>query len=231
MRALFRAWFRAAHLYQRVVDRRSPAREQLVHRFAPGRTFADLGCMWRIDGAIAFLAEQSGALEVTGLDTMAPTERFQERIARGSKVRFVRGDLHHANVAAEVGSHDVVWCWGLLYHSPNPMLVLERLRTITRELLILGTETIPSVPGLSQACVFFPGLSDLDREVHAAARRSRPALGVTSPFDPAQYYGNWWWGISSGALAGMLEAAGFRVLEMRGGPFHRLALAAPVSSR
>lgn len=183
--------------------------------------------MWRIDGAIAFLAEESGARGVTGLDTMAPTEPFQERIAAGSQVRFVRGDLHDSDVAAQVGPHDVVWCWGLLYHSPHPMLILERLRTITRELLILGTETMPQVPGLSQACVFFPELSDSNRRLHAAARRGRPALGLTSPFDPGQRYGNWWWGISSSALAAMLRAAGFRVLEMRGGPLHRIALAAP----
>jgi hypothetical protein len=227
VRALYRTWFRGAELYQRAVERKSPPREDLVRRFAPGRTFADLGCMWRIDGAIAFLAEESGASEVTGLDTMAPTAPFQERLARGSQVRFVRGDLHDPDVAAQVGPHDVVWCWGLLYHSPHPMLILEHLRTITRELLILGTETMPQVPGLSQACVFFPELSDPDRRVHAAARRDRPALGLTSSFDPGQRYGNWWWGISSSALAAMLRAAGFQVLEMRGGPLHRIAVAAP----
>jgi len=230
VRALLRAWSLGARAYQRGVDRRTPPREELVRRFAPGRTFADIGCMWQVEGAIAFLAEQSGARAVTGLDYMDPTDRFQEQIAGGSKVRFVQGDLHDPETVAEVGPHDVVWCWGVLYHSPHPMLILERLRSITREFLILGTATLPPVPGLSQACLFFPGLSDRDRNAHAAAwpgRRGR--FGLSTPFVPSYNYGNWWWGITPSALAAMLEAAGFSVLEQSGGPLRQTAVAMPVA--
>jgi hypothetical protein len=187
--------------------------------------------MWQVEGAIAFLAEQSGASAVTGLDYMAPTDRFEAQIARGSKVRFVQGDLHDAETVAEVGPHDVVWCWGVLYHSPYPMLILERLRTITREFLILGTATLPPMPGLSQACVFYPGLSDRDRRAHAVAWPGRQGrFGLTTPFVPSYDYGNWWWGITSSALAAMLEAAGFSVLELHGGPLRQTALATPVAA-
>lgn len=186
--------------------------------------------MWQVEGAIAFLAEESGAPAVTGLDYMAPTRSFQEQIARGSKVRFVHGDLHDPETVAAVGPHDVVWCWGVLYHSPNPMLTLERLRAMTREFLILGTATLPPVPGLSQACVFFPGLSDRDRTAHAAAwPGSRGRFGLSTPFVPEYNYGNWWWGITPSALAAMFEAAGFSVLEMHGGPLRQTVVAKPVA--
>ncbi len=58
-------------------------------------------------------------------------------------MRFVRGDLHDPATVAEVGPHEVVWCSGVLYHAPNPVLTLQRLRELTTELLILQTMTLP----------------------------------------------------------------------------------------
>jgi hypothetical protein len=210
------AWFTAARLRRRVAPRPQP-REELVQRFAPGRSFADIGCMWGVDGAIAFLAEESGASSVTGVDVMPATPAFEaERELRGSQVRFLRGDLHDRELMSRVGPHDVVWCAGVIYHAPHPLLTLERLHAITTDTLILASETIPEVPGVRQACVFLPELPDRDRRAHAAARPHRRALGVSEPFDRQQSYGAWWWGLSASALRGMLAASGFRVLEQHG---------------
>src|SRR4051794_19232562 len=119
-------------------SRRRPPREELISRFAGGRSFLDVGCMWSVHGALCFFAEEAGATEVTGLDVMAATPEFEaERERRGSGVRFVQGDVHDAGV---VEPHDVVWCSGVLYHVPNPLLTLERLRALTRETLLLATE-------------------------------------------------------------------------------------------
>jgi hypothetical protein len=217
----------AARLRRRLALRRAP-RSQLVDRYAPGHTFADIGCMWSVNGEIAFLAEQRGATAVTALDVMAATPQFTaEHARRGSAVRFVHGDLHDVRTIAEVGPHEVVWCAGVLYHSPSPMLTLERLRAVTREVLILSTETIPEVPGLAQACIFYPGLADRDRLVHASAR-PHGALGVSTPFERSQSYGAWWWGLSSSAVRGMLHAAGFEVLEEHRDPLHATFVARPV---
>ena len=192
---------------------------------APSPTSAACGTS---NGALAFAAEESGAAAVTGLDVMAPTPEYEaEHARRGSAVRFVRGDLHDPATIAAVGPHQVVWCSGVLYHAPNPLLTLERLRSITAELLILATETIPEVPGLAQACVFYPGLGPEDRAAHAAARPGAPALGVTTPFTREQSFGAWWWGISASALRGMLIASGFELLHEYGGPLHRTVLARP----
>jgi hypothetical protein len=228
VRALATTWIRGARLRQRLAPRSAP-REELIRRHVPGRTFADIGCMWNVNGALAFAAEQSGASAVTGLDVMAPTREYAaEHARRDSAVRFVRGDLHDPATIAEVGPHQIVWCSGVLYHAPNPLLTLERLRSITDELLILATETIPEVPGLAQACVFYPGLGPDDRAAHAAARPGAPALGVTTPFQRDQSFGAWWWGISASALRGMLAASGFETLHEYGGPLHRTVLARPV---
>jgi hypothetical protein len=185
--------------------------------------------MWRVHGRIAFLAEESGAAAVSALDVMPPTAEYdREHRRRGSRVRFVHGDLHDPEAVAALGAHQVVWCSGVLYHSPNPLLALSHLRSITSELLILSTETIPELPGIAQACVFFPGLPERDRRLHAAARGGGRALAIDTPFDPAQAYGAWWWGFSRSAVRGMLHASGFRIVEQRGGPLHVTIVAVPV---
>jgi hypothetical protein len=225
---LARTWILASRARRRLRPPSAP-RAGLVERYAPGRTFADIGCMWRVNGELAFLAEAAGATAVTGLDVMEPTpEYLAEHQRRGSSVRFVHGDIHDPAAAEEVGPHDVVWCGGVLYHAPNPLLTLQRLRGITRELLLLATETIPEVPGLAQACVFFPGLPDPDRRAQASARPGSTAEGLTTRFDPAQSYGAWWWGISRSALRGMLLASGFELVEQFGDGLHATVVARPV---
>jgi hypothetical protein len=200
-------------------------RDELVRRHAPGRSWLDVGCMWGVHGRLSFLAEEAGASGVTGVDVMAATPEFQaERARRHSAVRFVCGDLHDSGTLAEAGEHDVVWCTGVLYHAPHPLLTLERLRSVCRETLILGTEALP--PGLPSLCVFYPGLGPLGRRVMSRLVSGR-AIGVTEPFDPAAGYGNWIWGISPRALRGMLRATGFDVLEEHGTATYRLVVARP----
>jgi len=228
---LARTWIASARA-RRVLGRRHGPREELVRRFARDRTFADIGCMWGVDGAIAFLAEEAGATAVTAVDLMPASAKFEaERKRRSSKVRFIQGDLHDEKVIGVVGRHDLVWCSGVLYHAPNPLLTLARLHEITGELLILATETIPEVPGLAQACVFLPGLASEDRELHASARPGVSAAGLSNAFEPSQAYGTWWWGLSRSAVRGMLHASGFETLEEHGGPLHATFLVRPVDRR
>ena len=181
-------------------------REELVAHHAAGRSFADIGAMWQVEGAIAFAALAAGATSVTAMDLIAPTPRIE-----ASPIRFVQGDLHDAAVMADVGEHDVVWCSGVLYHAPHPLLTLERLRAITREKLLLATEVLP-LPGRFAA--FAPA-----RWMHP----SRPA-----PLDPARRYGNWFWLPTPATVRSMLHATGFTVAEeRRTGAFHRTVVAIP----
>lgn len=215
---LARAWIAAARLARRPGAGRP--REALVARLAAGRSFADIGCMWGVDGAIAFAAEAAGAAPVTGLDLMGPTAGYlAEHERRASRVRFVQGDLHDPAVLEQVGSHDVVWCSGVIYHAPHPLLTLQRLGAIVVETLILSSETLPEVPGLPQACVFLPGL-DARHRAALAGGRSGTLWGLTSPFDPQRGYGNWYWGLTRSALRAMVAVAGLEVVEEHGGPMH-----------
>jgi hypothetical protein len=181
-------------------------REQLVAHHAARRSFADIGAMWQVEGAIAIAAKQAGATRVTAMDLMPPTPALEEH-----GIRFVQGDLHDPQVMDDVGQHDVVWCSGVLYHAPHPLLTLERLRRITGQTLILATEVLP-LPGPFAA--FAPA-----RWMHP----SRPAA-----LDPAKHYGNWYWLPTPAAARAMLEATGFRVTQtIRRGAFHRTFIAIP----
>ena len=172
---------------------KTPPREELVARFAPGRSFLDVGAMWSVDGAIAFAARDAGATKVTALDIMGPTPAFE---ANQGDVRFVQGDLHDPRTVEEAGVHDVVWCSGVIYHAPHPVLTLQRLRELTGETLLLATETIR---GRGRTAIFAPDPSE------------HPALDA--PLDPDGGYRGWWWGLSPGAVVAMAEATGFTVEE------------------
>lgn len=198
----------SVRLRQRL-SRGAPPREELVARHVRGRTFADIGCMWSVDGAIAFAAEAAGASAVTGVDVMPESDAWRaEHARRESRVRFVRGDLHDPQTVEAVGVHDVVWCSGVLYHAPHPLLTLERLRAMTGRTLVLATETLPLK---GNRCEFAP------------APGAHPTH--TEPFDPARGYVNWFWGISPGALRAMVQATGFRVDEEHRTAFHTTVVA------
>lgn len=188
-----------------------PPREALIARHAPGASFADVGCMWQVHGGLCFAAEDAGASHVTGLDVMAPSRRFEaEHARRQSRVRFVQGDLHDDRVIAP---HDVIWCSGVIYHAPHPVLTLQRLAAITTRTLLLASETVPEVPGLRRATIFAP------------TRGHHP--NAPPRFDPAQGYGAWWWGITPSALRAMTQAAGFSIREEHRAPFHTTLVAVP----
>lgn len=170
--------------------------------------------MWQVDGALAFHAETAGATRVTGVDLMAPTEAFEaEHARRGSAVRFVRGDLHDEATIEAVGPHDVVWCSGVVYHAPHPVLTLQRLRSITGEVLVVASETLRERRPRRSA-------------VFAPAPGSHPAH--TQALDPLAGYAGWWWGLTPSALRAIAEAAGFRAIEEHRTRWHTTLVLHPI---
>ena len=193
---------------------KEPPREGLIAEHVRGRSFLDVGCMWSVDGALCFAAQDAGASAVTGVDVMAASPAFEaERERRGSPVRFVQGDLHDPALAVE--PHDVVWCSGVLYHAPHPLLTLERLRALTNAggTLLLATETIKEVRRHPRAVVFAP------------APGSHPAH--TEPFAPERGYVNWYWGLTPSAVVALVEAAGFAVTEQFRTEWHLTVVGTP----
>jgi 2-polyprenyl-3-methyl-5-hydroxy-6-metoxy-1,4-benzoquinol methylase len=237
-----RAWMTLGRL-QRRIGKPAPEtcerdRREWIASNAPGRSFADVGGLFHYHGEIALLAEQAGASPVTLFDAgdVNLTEFPKKAAARNSSVRFVQGDLEDPVSVREIGPHDIVWCTGVIYHSPNPVVQLLHLRQITRELLYLGSHTIPEVPGIEQACVYYPYVSDASRAAYAQAiYRSEEMVGIGVPFDERPMFGhaNFWWGITPSALRAMLRTARFEVVEerrTRESPFGTELVARPIDS-
>ena len=175
--------------------------------------------MWNVYGEIAFRAEAAGATRAVVVDGMDPLEEFQAKHREnGSKVVYVQGDLHDRVIVERLGHFDVVWCSGVIYHSPNPYLQLEHLRRLCAPggTLMLGSRVIPEIPGFEQACLWYPGVSAETQSELAALHGGFGAsglLGPCAPLDerPGMGYANTWWGITVSALVGMLGAARFAV--------------------
>lgn len=157
-----------------------------------GQTVLDIGA-W--DGFFSFEAERRGAARVVASDyyswhgdgwgTKAGFELA--RAALGSRVQDL--DIDVMDLSPErAGTFDVVLFLGVLYHLPHPLLALERVASVTRQLLIV--ETVIDMVGVRRpAMAFYP-----ERELNN---------------DPTN-----WWAPNPPAMEGMLRTVGFRKVRM-----------------
>lgn len=234
MLTIGRVWSKAVRVRQQRRERRNPAEDwdagrwRWVKENVPGKSFADIGGMFKLVGDMSFYAEEMGATSVTMFDVGDPDLPCEghldwgifadKREARGSKVRYVQGDIEDPASPERIGVHDIVFYSGVLYHTPNPMLHLLQLRQITGELLYLSTLTIPEIPGFPQACIFYPYLSDQARLPYSAGYSwAGDLLGIGTPVDerPMYGFGNCFYGITRSALFAMLRTARFEVVHER----------------
>jgi hypothetical protein len=204
---------------------------EYIREHAPGRSFVDIGCMWGVNGEHAFVAEEAGASIVKGVDVFGPTPEFEaKKRARDSAVEFILGDAARPETIARVGVVDVVFCAGVLYHHPSPFDLLVALRRMCRRTLILRTSTIPEIKGLGNAAVYFPMLEDKDRRLwHLRRLGVDRQVGITDGFEPEEGYGNWFWGLTPGCAASLLETAGFRVDHRATEAFAQTFICSPVA--
>lgn len=193
----------------------------LVARYAPGKSFADIGAIWGVNGEYAFAAERAGATSVAAVDVFGPTPEFERTKAeRDSSVQFVLADVAARESVALIGERDVVLCAGVLYHHPSPFEVLAGLRRITAETLLFRSSTIPEMRSPKGMAVFWPLLSARERRRWNLSALGVPGqLGISTPFDWSAGYGNWFWGLTPTALVSLLALAGFDVEQAYAEPF------------
>jgi tRNA (mo5U34)-methyltransferase len=127
-----------------------------------GKSVLDIGA-W--DGYFSFELERRGAARVLAVDTwggdgkaldclLLAREQFKSRI---EYKRINADDLS----PEEVGTFDLVFCAGVLYHLRHPLHTLERIRSVTKGMLIVETNSlIPAVHEHMPLISFFPGDDD-----------------------------------------------------------------------
>src|SRR5262249_28264127 len=142
------------------------------------RSFVDVGGLWGTVNEKVTVAAKHHAARLAMLDISPPGspwwEPFRARLAEadGLECRCISDDICVAASRADL-LYDVVHCSGVLYHHPNPVLLLSSLRRITRRHLILTSAVLPE--SVSNACgsfhlpssgaVFIPALNSQEREI------------------------------------------------------------------
>jgi SAM-dependent methyltransferase len=119
------------------------ARGHLIQRMVPKVKFAmplttalDAGC------GIGFFSKMlaDSGLEVRAFD--GRENNVVEAQKRYPQINFFRGDIEDKAIL-DVGSSDLVLCFGLLYHLENPVRAIRNLRALTRKVLLLETMCLP----------------------------------------------------------------------------------------
>ena len=150
-----------------------------------GKRVLDIGA-W--DGFFSFEAERRGAAGVLAVDAAwqgpdggAYKRGFNlARRALSSHVEDRQGDVLGVR-AEEVGTFDLVLMLGVLYHTRHPLLVLERIFSLTRPggLLILETET-DMLWRRRPALAFYPGAELNGDPTNWFAPNERALLGMVA---------------------------------------------------
>jgi len=174
-----------------------------------GKTVLDVGAF---DGFFSFECERRGATRVLASDhavwhgghSEASKKGFElARRTLGSKVEDMDIDVLDLSPERVGGQYDVVLFLGVLYHMRHPLLSIEKVASVTKEMLIL--ETAVDMLGVKRPAV---------------AYYERDELGN----DPSN-----WSGPNPAAVVAMLRTAGFKRVEIVAGTrsfFFRFARAA-----
>jgi hypothetical protein len=112
-----------------------------------GSSAVDLACH---QGYFSTELARRGCREVLALDARPEHVADTRLIARTlglDQVKPVLSDVHAAS-AAELGTHPLVLCFGLIYHLENPIGALRVARTLCSGLCLIETQVVPNVSGM-----------------------------------------------------------------------------------
>lgn len=99
-----------------------------------GKRVLDIGA-W--DGWFSFEMERRGA-EVVAVDSAKQRTFLEAKRLLNSKVEYIVEDVCHLS-PRDVGYFDIVLFFGVLYHLKHPLLAMERVCELTRDMMCIET--------------------------------------------------------------------------------------------
>jgi SAM-dependent methyltransferase len=173
--------------------------------------------MWGINGRYSFEAASAGATRVVLVD-VDETDVFRDRMSReGSGVEFVKHDATSEDLVDVIGTFDVVWCFGVLYHIPNPLSFLINMHRICSGRLILESLIIPELPRFKNMATFFPMQPTGRKNPWNTAGKGGAAsqLAISTEYQPGEGFANNFWGMTPSCIESLLQTAAFEVESSR----------------
>jgi tRNA (mo5U34)-methyltransferase len=165
-----------------------------------GKTLLDIGA-W--DGWFSFEAERHGA-DVTAIDTVEVANFWTVHRKLNSHAKYRELDLFEIP-QANLGTFDYVFFLGVLYHTKHPLLALEIVCGLTREMAIVESYVI-------------------DSRSWKEHTRDIPSLEFYETDELGGQMDNWF-GPTVGCLIALCRAAGFARVELLSAKDNRAALA------
>lgn len=107
----------------------------------------DLACH---QGWFSLKLREFGFGSVHGIDARrqhVDDARLIAEATGATNVAFLRGDVHSLTPAI-VGTHDLVLCFGLLYHLENPVGALRVARALCKRVCLIETQVAPGQTGV-----------------------------------------------------------------------------------
>lgn len=175
-----------------------PAKEKLPYYGLPGdltgARVLDIGCA---EGFFAFEAERRGAREVVAIDSFPDSiRRFNLcRAALGSRATAYLANVYELSPRT-FGTFDLVLFYGVLYHLRHPHLALEKIRSVCTGTLLFQT-LVRNPPALQ----------------HLPMGEFHPH-GLLSGKEQDQWDPTVFWVLNSAGCVAMLEAVGFKDVEV-----------------
>jgi tRNA (mo5U34)-methyltransferase len=194
-----RRWFHRITLAPGVVTPGrddTPGKAELVELPADltGKTVLDIGAY---DGYFSFEAERRGASRVVAYDVNPPDASGFDVARRilGSRVEHRLGSVYDLSPTT-VGEFDVVLLLGVIYHLRHPLLALQRIHSVCREVLYVESQVTTNrlITGASP---------DVEHPIADAAVAEFFAGGELGD-DPSN-----WWAPTTRCLIAWLRSHGF----------------------
>ncbi len=181
-----------------------------VSRDLSGLRALDIGA-W--DGPYTFELERRGA-QVTALDIQDPDITVFNAVKeiKNSSATYVRGGVYDA-LPETLGTYDIVLFAGVYYHLKNPVLSLQRIRSLLKDGGALFIEGASVTDYLAEHLNKVLGLPKSSMPITAEILDRMPL----SYFDTEQrIYGDWsnWWYPTTRCLEAMLLDSGFRNVDL-----------------
>lgn len=189
--------------------------------FPAARSVADLGGVWKVNGAYAMYAVKRHRLDRGVLVDTDMSIQVLGSQSNGLPIQLIQGDFSHRDIAAQVGAVDVAFFFDVLLHQANPSWseVLAEYAGRTKCMVIFNQQYVQSQQTIrltslpfEEYCALAPrGRTEVYKHVYAHAEEIHPAY--LKPWK--DIHNIFQWGITDSDLRSHMKQLGYREMSYR----------------